>query len=435
MNEGRETGSAVYGMTSRARCLAALAVPLTGGLPANVLGRFVLGSQGAAAGDDNELRLVEVREQTTPAGSSLAVRELALLPHPPGEVWALAACPQVPELVFTAARDATGAAHTSLFRIPAAVLGAAGEGAAGPAVAALEHVGGPAAAAAAAEAPATVRAAAWDPQAAPQQPRLAVGDAAGCVRIVGVREDGRTESDVLACGAPVVRAADGGVQEVRWACAGRALVAVAGGAGVAAYDARCAPGEGAAWTLARGVVCGRVHSADWNPLAVHRVATTGEDGFVRLWDVRAPRPRELLALRVHSHWGTTVRYSPHHDELLLTGGTDGTVALTYAPTAAAAADPAVRALADATQDSTTATTAAAAASSSAPGGGGSAAAGTHVGEDTVVRTYREHEDSVYAVEWCPVAAGALWAFASLSYAGRLLVSAVPRKYCDLARYC
>ena len=53
----------------------------------------------------------------------------------------------------------------------------------------------------------------------------------------------------------------------------------------------------------------------------------------------------------------------------------------------------------------------------------------------MVRTYREHEDSVYAVEWCPVAAGALWAFASLSYAGRLLVSAVPRKYCDLARYC
>lgn len=64
-----------------------------------------------------------------------------------------------------------------------------------------------------------------------------------------------------------------------------------------------------------------------------------------------------------------------------------------------------------------------------------ATAATHVGEDTVVRTYREHEDSVYAVEWCPVAAGALWAFASLSYAGRLLVSAVPRKYCDLARYC
>ena len=436
MNEGRETGSAVYGMTSRARCLAALAVPLTGGLPANVLGRFVLGSQGAASGDDNELRLVEVREQATPGGSSLAVRELALLPHPPGEVWALAACPQVPDLVFTAARDAAGAARTSLFRIPAAVLGhgaGAPEGApAGPVVAALEHVGS-GASTAATEVPATVRTAAWDPQAAPQQPRLAVGDAVGCVRIVGVREDGRTESDVLACGAPVVKAADGGVQEVRWACAGRALVAVAGGAGVAAYDARCAPGEGAAWTLARGVVCGRVHSADWNPLAVHRVATTGEDGFVRLWDVRAPRPRELLALRVHSHWGTTVRYSPHHDELLLTGGTDGTVALTYAPTAAAAADPAVRALAEATQDSPAAT--AAASPVGAAAAAAAAATATHVGEDTVVRTYREHEDSVYAVEWCPVAAGALWAFASLSYAGRLLVSAVPRKYCDLARYC
>ena len=151
--------------------------------------------------------------------------------------------------------------------------------------------------------------------------------------------------------------------------------------------------------------------------------------------LRAPRPRPLLALRVHSHWGTTVRYSPHHDELLLTGGTDGTVALTYAPSAAAATDPAVRALAEATQDFPSAGSTAASASGTASGTSSSSALGTHVGEDTVVRTYREHEDSVYAVEWCPVAAGALWAFASLSYAGRLLVSAVPRKYCDLSRYC
>jgi len=422
----------VYGMTSRARCLTALGVPANSSLPPNVLGRFVLGSQGAASGDDNELRLVEVREQpvpptlTTPASSSLLVRELALFPYASGEVWALAGCPQIPEMLFASSRDVNGTAHSSIFRIPSSVLqpsapssGSASPQTGGAAVAGLERVCN-------IETPATVRSAAWDSQAEETQPRFAVGDASGNVRVVSVREDGTAECDSIAGGdTPIVPATDGGVQEVRWCCVGQPLVAVAGGAGVAAFDARCKPKEGPAWSLSRAVACGRVHSVDLNPLAMHRVATTGEDGIVRLWDVRVSstsKPHELLALKVHSHWGNTVRYSPHHDELLLTGGTDGSVALTYAPSAAAAADPEVRALAEGASGST----AAAAAMN---------AQSAHVGEDIVVHTYHEHEDSVYAVEWCPVAIGALWAFASLSYAGRLLVSAVPRKYCDLSRYC
>jgi len=166
---------------------------------------------------------------------------------------------------------------------------------------------------------------------------------------------------------------------------------------------------------------------------MYRVATTGEDGILRLWDVRitsSTSPHELLSLRVHGHWGNTVRYSPHHDELLLTGGTDGAVALCYAPSAAAAADPEVRALSEG--GSTAGNGPSGIPLSTSPA---ATAMNAHVGEDVVVHTYHEHEDSVYAVEWCPVSIGALWAFASLSYAGRLLVSAVPKKYCDLSRYC
>lgn len=44
-------------------------------------------------------------------------------------------------------------------------------------------------------------------------------------------------------------------------------------------------------------------------------------------------------------------------------------------------------------------------------------------QDSVIATYEEHEDSVYAVEW---SAADPWLFASLSYDGRLVINRVPR---------
>ena len=44
-------------------------------------------------------------------------------------------------------------------------------------------------------------------------------------------------------------------------------------------------------------------------------------------------------------------------------------------------------------------------------------------KDSVVSTYEEHEDSVYAAEW---SSADPWLFASLSYDGRLVINRVPR---------
>jgi len=44
-------------------------------------------------------------------------------------------------------------------------------------------------------------------------------------------------------------------------------------------------------------------------------------------------------------------------------------------------------------------------------------------QDSIIATYEEHEDSVYAVEW---SAADPWLFASLSYDGRLVINRVPR---------
>lgn len=49
--------------------------------------------------------------------------------------------------------------------------------------------------------------------------------------------------------------------------------------------------------------------------------------------------------------------------------------------------------------------------------------GTEPLKDSVVSTYEEHEDSVYAAEW---SSADPWLFASLSYDGRLVINRVPR---------
>lgn len=44
--------------------------------------------------------------------------------------------------------------------------------------------------------------------------------------------------------------------------------------------------------------------------------------------------------------------------------------------------------------------------------------------DEVIRTFEEHEDSVYSAVWSTADA---WVFASLSYDGRLVINHVPTK--------
>ncbi|XP_034715056.1 EARP-interacting protein homolog [Etheostoma cragini] len=55
--------------------------------------------------------------------------------------------------------------------------------------------------------------------------------------------------------------------------------------------------------------------------------------------------------------------------------------------------------------------------------GGNGFRGKEPLKDSVVSTYEEHEDSVYAAEW---SSADPWLFASLSYDGRLVINRVPR---------
>ena len=85
---------------------------------------------------------------------------------------------------------------------------------------------------------------------------------------------------------------------------------------------------------------------DYNPNTPNILSTCGQDGLIKFWDLRysstnvtttttastnmmmMTRQQPLRILRGgHTHWTTKVKYNTCHDQLLLSGGTDGMVNL------------------------------------------------------------------------------------------------------------
>lgn len=98
----------------------------------------------------------------------------------------------------------------------------------------------------------------------------------------------------------------------------------------------------------------------------------------------------LLEFSKHTHWVWQARYSPFHDQLVLSASSDTQVGLWLCESVSSAGEHA---------------------------GGGAA----H--QDVGVAMFDEHEDSCYGVAW---SATDPWVFASASYDGRVLVHQVPR---------
>ncbi|KAF1323398.1 Wd repeat protein tssc1, wd repeat superfamily, partial [Globisporangium splendens] len=137
---------------------------------------------------------------------------------------------------------------------------------------------------------------------------------------------------------------------------------------------------------------------DYNPNKPHCVVSGGDDGKMKFWDLRHAR-KPLLTLSAHMHWVWNVRYNRFHDQLVLSSSSDSTLALWRVSSISSA--PIVE-LDE--QDFMS-----------------ESASGADV-VDTKIKTYEEHEDSVYAVAW---GVGDSWIFGSVSYDGRFCVNQVP----------
>ena len=126
---------------------------------------------------------------------------------------------------------------------------------------------------------------------------------------------------------------------------------------------------------------------------------------------RAPKARgarapPLLSSRARARRVTAVAFNAFHDQLVLSGGTDGRVNLWSVSSVSSAP---LLELGDEEIFG-------------ADGGGGVRKNEPKLAADVAIRSHEEHDDSVYAAAW---SAHTAWVYASLSYQGKVVVAQVP----------
>eukprot|EP00455_Lapot_gusevi_P012482 TRINITY_DN1593_c0_g1_i2.p1 TRINITY_DN1593_c0_g1~~TRINITY_DN1593_c0_g1_i2.p1 ORF type:complete len:212 (+),score=45.27 TRINITY_DN1593_c0_g1_i2:55-690(+) len=135
----------------------------------------------------------------------------------------------------------------------------------------------------------------------------------------------------------------------------------------------------------------QLRDVDYNPNKPYHIVTGGHDRRIKFWDLRKPK-LPLKILTGHTHWVWSVKYNRFHDQLVLSSGSDGQVNLWSVLSI-----------------------------SSAPLGDLEDHSSDKDG-DKLIKTFDEHEESVYSAAW---SASDAWIFASLSYDGRVVVNHVP----------
>lgn len=229
------------------------------------------------------------------------------------------------------------------------------------------------------------------------------------------------------------------VRDLAWSPHHSQVFAFAAGNTIGRVDTR----SKAASDLVAGAHIGSVLSIDFDPNRMHLLASSGEDGALRLWDLRKADTPALVAafgagspggLSGHTHFVNQARFNPSHDQIVLTASSDFTAKLWNVPSvvsgasAPGAAPPTAAASGSKgdggkggqdLQKSATAT----AGSNSGFFSSGSIAAPA-AGADGVVRTVSDFGESVMACAW---SAASPWVYAAVSFNGKVVVDKVPQE--------
>nr|ADD38232.1 Protein TSSC1 [Lepeophtheirus salmonis] len=150
-----------------------------------------------------------------------------------------------------------------------------------------------------------------------------------------------------------------------------------------------------------------VRSMDFNPNKQYHLATAGDDGKVRVWDIRNTDTPLASHSFGHSHWIWSIQFNQYHDQLILTGGSDALVAVSAL--SSLSSEPYLTTTHSGSDDDQLEED--------------ESSLNSSIIEDGIIKAYTDHEDSVYRAEWSHVDP---WTFASLSYDGRLVINQVPR---------
>jgi WD40 repeat protein len=140
-----------------------------------------------------------------------------------------------------------------------------------------------------------------------------------------------------------------------------------------------------------------VTDIDYNPNKPYVLATGGQDGLVKFFDLRSAKSPLLVARGGHSHYVSNVKYNPFHDQLVVSTGTDSIVDLWRVSTISSA--PLLTLDEENPEKSETSA--------------------------SNVRVARyEHADSVYGMTW---SAADAWVYVTVGYDGKVALNHVPSK--------
>lgn len=156
-----------------------------------------------------------------------------------------------------------------------------------------------------------------------------------------------------------------------------------------------------------------MRDVDYNPNKPFCLVSCGEDRLIKFWDLRSTQA-PIKSIVGHDHWVNTVKYNRFHDQLLLSGSSDCMVHLWRVSSVSSAP------LLEPEDDDIDGLEA------NVNGDGVGFAGGINgsKGEaaDIRVRTFDEHEESVYSLAWSACDA---WVLTSLSYDGQVVLNHVP----------
>eukprot|EP01112_Ceratiomyxa_fruticulosa_P013783 TRINITY_DN3894_c0_g1_i1.p1 TRINITY_DN3894_c0_g1~~TRINITY_DN3894_c0_g1_i1.p1 ORF type:complete len:370 (+),score=57.12 TRINITY_DN3894_c0_g1_i1:172-1281(+) len=152
-----------------------------------------------------------------------------------------------------------------------------------------------------------------------------------------------------------------------------------------------------------------VRDLDFNPNRPYVLASTSDDMTVKFWDIRNTQEPIKTLGSAHQHWIWTVKHNKLHDQLVLTSSSDNQVKLWNIASISSAMNS--KDSQENQEDHRT--------------------MNKRIQEDSLIKAFEEHEESVYSVAW---ASESIWLFASLSYDGRVFIHHVPKDFADMLKY-